>query len=257
MEAKYHWYSWILSVNLAKQHFDEVNLYTDSFGANVLCDEIGLPFTDVCVCFDNLEKRISKEFWAIGKLVSISKQDKPFMHIDSDVYLWKPLNNIFLNSKILTQAEEDLSEHNYYRRYRELIDNSIYIPQLLKKFRNNLRAYNCGILGGIDVDFFNLYSERVLDFLFNKQNQTNFKTKKFTEEVNAVYEQYYLAILAKEYNINVKTLFQEFWPKPSQARRVGYTHLLGNAKCRIDVLEALEIRIQKEFETYHLRVPEI
>ena len=52
-----HFMSWALSCLSLREHYDDVTLYTDSAGYDVLINKLRLPYTRVEVCFDNLKCR--------------------------------------------------------------------------------------------------------------------------------------------------------------------------------------------------------
>ena len=43
---------------------------------------------------------------ALGKLIAYSIQDGPFVHIDNDVFLWKPLPQELLQAPVFAQCPE-------------------------------------------------------------------------------------------------------------------------------------------------------
>ena len=49
LETKYHLMSWVLSVNLLRRHYDQLVLYTDPQGEDLLIRKLQLPYTDVKV----------------------------------------------------------------------------------------------------------------------------------------------------------------------------------------------------------------
>src|ERR1017187_9186373 len=89
-EPRQHWLSWILSLETAKCHLPETALYTDQVGADLLVDKLGLKFAEVSTVLDVLADE-DPRWWALGKLRTYALQTTPFVHIDSDVFLWKPL----------------------------------------------------------------------------------------------------------------------------------------------------------------------
>ena len=99
-----------LSVNLSKQHFDKVELVTDTEGEKKLA-EMG-----ILTMFDSYDLRLDKlnvdsEFWIAGKLLAYI-QDEPFLHIDSDVFLFKGLGE-YKNNGVLFQSLEPFSSPHF------------------------------------------------------------------------------------------------------------------------------------------------
>src|SRR4051794_18448095 len=86
----YHWLAWGLSVHTAARYYSDTRLVTDTAGARVLVDLLGLPFAHVDTALDQLEPS-DPGWWALGKLEAYRLQRDPFVHIDTDVFLWKRL----------------------------------------------------------------------------------------------------------------------------------------------------------------------
>ena len=82
--------AWALSVETARPHVSGVRLVTDTLGARLLVDELGVEFDEVSLSLDRLE-RTDPAWWSVGKLVAISEQREPFIHVDADVFLWSAL----------------------------------------------------------------------------------------------------------------------------------------------------------------------
>src|ERR1700733_2703918 len=87
----HHLLAWGLSLDTARRHYPETVLVTDSAGKQLLVDRLGLGFKSVSTELDRLAGA-DPAWWALGKLVAYSLQDQPFVHIDSDVFLWKSLS---------------------------------------------------------------------------------------------------------------------------------------------------------------------
>jgi hypothetical protein len=76
----------VLSWQTASQHYPNTCLITDSDGAKILVDQLGLQFASVSTVLDDLANE-DPAWWSLGKLYAYSLQQEPFVHIDSDVYL--------------------------------------------------------------------------------------------------------------------------------------------------------------------------
>ena len=101
----HHLLSWVLSVDKACEHYSPSALYTDSAGAGLLVDRIGLCFDELHVVFDRLEA-YDPGWWAAGKLCAYREQTEPFVHIDNDVFLWKPLPEVVTSAPVFAQNPE-------------------------------------------------------------------------------------------------------------------------------------------------------
>ena len=101
----HHLLAWGLSVSAARRHFSELCLITDSEGKRLLADKLGLPFTEVHTELDTL-RHVDSRWWALGKLVAYSMQQQPFAHLDTDVFLWKPLAPAVAEASVFAQCPE-------------------------------------------------------------------------------------------------------------------------------------------------------
>ena len=105
-----------LSALMSKKWADEVELVTDKKGYDLLIKDLKLPFDNVKVELDTLNK-IDNKFWAIGKLHACLLQDKPFMHLDMDAFWFKkPPAHILKAEACFQNWETDEYSHQYYRK---------------------------------------------------------------------------------------------------------------------------------------------
>src|SRR5471032_2830482 len=108
LEPLHHLLAWGLSVRLASKHYPDTMLVTDQAGAELLVERLGLRFTHVRTDLEQL-RHADVGWWALGKLFAYSVQDRPFVHLDTDVFLWKQLPArlegaaVFSNARRLTR----------------------------------------------------------------------------------------------------------------------------------------------------------
>lgn len=67
LSDRHHLFSWVLSVECARSHFEELLLYSDDDGAALLVDGLALPFTGVSTDLNSLKDQDS-DWWMLGKL---------------------------------------------------------------------------------------------------------------------------------------------------------------------------------------------
>src|SRR5262245_5668599 len=106
ISEKHHLLAWVLSVETARQHYPDTVLYTDSDGARLLVDALSLPFRCVSTTLDALADR-DVAWWNLGKLCAYRAQEEPFLHIDSDVFLWRPLPAETAAGAVIVQNPEE------------------------------------------------------------------------------------------------------------------------------------------------------
>lgn len=218
-----------LSANLILKHYGKVDLITDSRSK----DEFkSIPFTNISTALDEFQPpKEYEKVWSLGKIFAykcLSLKGEPFIHIDNDVFLWKPLPINIIKSNFFAQSAE--TNINYYYRLDNFYKNcpKKYIAQ----YERPDYAPNAGIIGGYNLGFIYKYSSSSLEMVFDPMNK-----KFWTEDTfgatwrKAVYaEQYYLAACAEHYKEKINFLFGEKECSPLKCSEIGYTHLLAAKK---------------------------
>ena len=205
--------SWKLSLALAKKNYGEVHLVTDSNGKEFLKD---LPFTSVINILDDIPK--FEKIWILGKIYAYKYacQFGPFLHLDSDFYIWKAFPKAFTNSPIFAQCpDSDL--------YYEIDGNYIFTPQYdLLKLKNqnnglipedwdkivfekglNLCPINMGIFGGTDTNTINEYCNSLLTIIHDPKYKNLWEC---TDVDMYMVEQFHLKIFSIINNVDIKFL---------------------------------------------------
>jgi hypothetical protein len=237
--------SWTLSVMNASKHFDKVELYIDTPGWEML-KPFNLPFTKVHIILDELDK-YNSELWSIGKIYSYRLQNEPFVHVDSDVYLWEGLPDEYQKSEILVQnSEQGYAEYermliDYIERYwgkSDIIDDFITRNGLSK-----IISFNCGVFGGTNVDFINRYSKEAINFadVINEKFKTDQSIKYCTP---CFFEQSILAMMLEKENIFPSLVIDG---SKSHNPNFRYTHLAASAKKSKEA----DVRIKRRISMDH------
>jgi hypothetical protein len=152
--AAHHLYAWVLSVETAKQHYAETQLYTDDAGAQLLVEKLGLRFSQVSTAL-NVLAGTDPDWWALGKLYTYGLQDAPFVHIDNDAFLWKPLPERLTHAAVFAQNPEPFAAGYFCYQPAQLewvLNRGApgWLPREWLWFRRSTRlqrAECCGILG--------------------------------------------------------------------------------------------------------------
>lgn len=267
---KHHLLSWALSVGEASKHYADTWLFTDSAGARVLVDGLGLPFRNVDLRFDALDLDPSdNEWWILGKLAAYGAQTAPFVHLDNDVFLWRPLPAAVTEAPVFAQNPEDFffEDQSLYRLdafLKGMGQFNGWLPEEWEWYarRRGNQALCCGILGGHKTDFIRHYADRATDIIRHPDNQAIWPTLGVRD--NILVEQYFLAAcltyhrqdMASPYaGVEASYLFASSADafNPECAARVGYTHLIGDAKNDPHIAERLERRVRSAYPEYYQR----
>ena len=260
---QYNLMSWALSCLSLREHYDDVELYTDSAGYHILIEVLGLPYTKTHVVFDDF--KCLPHHWALAKIKTYSMQTEPFIHVDGDVYLPQPLPKEIENAPLVAQNEEECTD--YYRRMVEqiVVSHEILLYDWLDEQINatNMPSYNMGIFGGSDLEFIHTYCKKVFNFMeINHINdQANLQS---SANCNVFIEQIFFASLVKKNQKEVNCLFQhlikdngysyvefcdllDFFCRP-------YFHILGGHKLSADVSKTLENLLVYKFPDFYWKV---
>lgn len=211
-------YSAYLGVLLNKQNFEEVNLYTDQKGADLLINELQLPFDNVFIILDELENMNAK-FWALGKLKAVSLQEDPFIHLDFDAFLFKPLPESFLTADHFFQCKE--ISYPWYQYGLDIVKNSEFKDFL--GLDENV-AYNCGIMGFNNLDIIPEWYSNALKFVDFFEN-VHFDMPNIIFEQHQIYQ-----LLKNNLQLNVKLFGEEHHNVEDVSVELGYSHLLAHHK---------------------------
>lgn len=250
-----HYLGWILSVNQLLSFYDEVELYTDMAGYEVLIKQLKLPYTKVHIVLDELND-FPDNFWAIAKVKVYSMQKEPFLHVDGDVFIWERFDEKLLRSNLIAQNLERTTE--YYSSCWNLISPKlIFKPQELIEYElGSNYACNMGVFGGNKIEFLREYSERALNFVSeNKLIWNEIKELNF----NVFFEQVLFGQMVLNTNEDVSFLikeeiydngYREFGDFDKVPNTISYLHLLGDFKRDPNTCKMMECYVLNYYPSY-------
>jgi hypothetical protein len=268
MSDRHHLLSWVLSVQTARRHLESTSLVTDDEGARMLVDGIGLKFDHVSTSLNVLDRE-DPDWWCLGKLYAYRSQAEPFVHVDSDCFLWKPLPARMIQADLLAQNPETFvyGGSTYYRPdiVGPVIDSTNgWMPDALRWYiaRRGNAAINCGVLGGNDLDFIRRYADLGIRLVQDPANQLGWRSltdKRYFE--NVFVEQYLLGACVEFAGAalgrapNAQYLFDSMGDafNDERAERAGFTHLIGSAKSDRLIAQRLAARVRRDYPDYYER----
>lgn len=249
---KHNWLSWMLSCHQLVKYHKEVELYTDSFGYDILIKKLQLPYTKVHVVLDELN-HYHKNQWAVAKIRTFQLQKEPFLHVDGDVFVWESLTDKFENSNLIAQNLEITTD--YYRKsWKVIFPQLLFLPNEMKDYHENKSnlACNMGIIGGTNLAFFKEYTQKSFEFV--DKNNINFDSNDALN-FNVFFEQVLFKELSKATNQNIDFMFSEIsldndyegFGDFDKVPNKSYLHLLGVYKRSSTVCKAMEIYLMKYY----------
>ncbi|MGK7897542.1 MAG: DUF6734 family protein [Xenococcus sp. (in: cyanobacteria)] len=269
---KHHLLSWILSLETARKHYSETVLVTDDEGAQMLVDGIGLEFDSVSTELNSLQKH-NPDWWMLGKLYAYKLQNKPFIHLDADVFFWEGLPKDIASAPVFAQNPETFIFGNgskdccWYRPevYTETIRaTNGWLPKEWDWYVSHQgnRAYCCGFLGGNQVAFINHYANTAIKIIEHPKNQSALALLANKSEDAMLLEQYVLSACIEYHKyladspfqgIDICCLFNSMEDAARNANKHGYTHLLGDAKKNKQIIQRLEKRVAEDYPIHYER----
>lgn len=270
-EPVHHLLAWGLSLRLARSHYPQTALVTDTAGRQLLVDRLGLEFTHVSTELDRLQDA-DPALWALGKLVAYSLQDEPFVHVDADVFLWRPLPDRLASAPVLAQHPEDFHRRDEPDGPRSIEDSfgraGLSLPAEWQWARSlggsRFREASCGILGGTNTGFLRHYANQALDLALNPRHAPAWAATPNRDGLSTAVEQFFLLACLAYHRFNPASPYRGVYIRylfPSggeaysrdHAARAGYTHLLGPAKQNEHVTARLAERVRADDPGFYQR----
>lgn len=262
VDKKYNYISWTLSCLCAKKHYTEVELITDTYGKKILIDILKLPYTNIIVELDTLNSQ-HLELWATAKFKAYKLQTEPFIHIDSDVFLFGRFDESIENAPLIIQNEE-VGFDSYANIWEQVTKYYKIIPEyMLNDYATDkvIKACNAGVFGGSDLAFLHDFVDEVFQFLEDN--------KEYYDNVNVgysvlIFEQYLFSCLARKHQKRVTYLFDkvnEDYNKVLDFKNIAkgtpFVHVVGDKKRSLEYCTYLENRLLLEFPEYYYFITDL
>ena len=260
---KHHLLAWVLSFETARKHYPRTSLVTDDDGAKVLLDGIGLEFDRVSTELNSLAAH-DPTFWMMGKLYAYRAQTEAFIHLDTDVFLWKRLPPDVESAPVFAQNPHHFplggsKVQEVHRLFAERTRG--WIPQEWEwslSFGSPQRGECCGIMGGNHIDFIRYYSDNAIKLIEDPRNQLGWSLVDNKFEHTTVVEEYHLAACVDYHRnrpdspyreVGIRYVFDSFAQafNPNVAAKLGFTHLQVSAKQNKVLADRLEKRVKQDY----------
>lgn len=240
--AHMNWMSMALSCLLLKRHFNSVSLYCNDIIGDLMTNIIKIPYDKVVITPNYMDKYAGCNLWAYPKVYTYSLQDNPFIHVDTDFFMFSSPSTNILTSELIGQNieyDDQMSNRNTMDR---LLNAGVRFPSwVIEEYENNpiLRVVNAGVLGGRNISFFKEYVEVINEFISDNLSILRTLSDGF---VNSIYEQFFFYILAKKHQLNtgyftegnyLSTTFNWLPIDWGYSPKRGYMHILAGLKRRL------------------------
>ncbi len=267
LNQSYYFMSWVYSFWQLSKFYSDIELVTDKRGKELLVDLLELPYTKVHVVLDSLDG-YSPELWALGKVYAYGMMDEPFLHVDSDFFIWSKFPEELMSKPLVAQHKE-FGYAFYQRLYKDIRKNFHFMPDHIVSYARTFKrinAYNMGVAGGTDYLFFKNFSSEVFDFVnTNMEHISKIQAGLF----NTFFEQVFYCSRAYEKKLDVYTLLKSedetvtTWQAQGLDRFVRapkdtfFIHLYGYCKRNERYCLLLESRLRKDYPSKHQLVKKI
>jgi hypothetical protein len=239
-----------LSYFLLKKHFTKVKLVCNEYGRKFMTNELGLQFDNVDI-IDLEETELNEFVWSIYKLYAYSIQNEPFVHIDTDFFMFEKPPKEYLEAEVFAQNLE--INHPIYTTIRmNAVSSGLKLPEYVKLAQNPAVALNVGIIGGQNLKFFKDF------YLLAKSliEENSSLLEKHAEKLFFFYlflEQHILYESIKNQKINVRTLikpsfrlaYDHITSFKSGENKQPYVHLMGKFKQNADTVACMRKELQE------------
>ncbi|GAB4111816.1 MAG: hypothetical protein OHK0057_37490 [Thermoflexibacter sp.] len=257
--AKFHLMSWALSSLQVRKFYDKLTLYTDNFGKELLVERLGLPYTAVYLDLQDLAFDLPKSLWTPKKMYAYSLQTEPFLHIDGDVFIWKPFEENLLSTPLVAQ-NLDVNMDFYREVLQTVFVEFSYVPAYLDRdLSKDLIAANAGVIGGTNFLFFKAYVQEVYQFLDRNRAHLG---KVNLDYLSTFTEQYLYHAFAKHKGMEIAQVVQEnvsptYFPElfrfTDLPNRCSYIHLM-NGKAFPTFCENMAQRLHIDYPEMYQKV---
>lgn len=200
-------------------------------------------------------------FYCWPKIITYQQQNEPFIHIDTDVFMWKPIPQRLLLAPLVAQHRE--RDSNFYTEvYKQIETDRIQLPQYLEECNDGkyINSYNAGLLGGNDIKFFKSYIKEIVKFLDVNKKRLLQSDRRFL--YNVVFEQWLFYGLSKKKNKDVATYYEsvitDFDMEKARVpqllislEQLDYLHVMeykDNIRCNRFIVYQMQTEFPQEYE---------
>lgn len=243
--------SWILSVMGSKKRFEKVVLYTDAKGIQIL-EKLNLQFDEVHIVLDEMN-HLHEGLWAVPKIFVYSLQNRPFLHVDYDIFWWEELPKAI---KMVDLVCESSVPYSYYKR---ILDHFVKygndVPEAFIKASQSSWSVKfipgACVYGGNDYEAIAYYAKECLKFV--EANKTYFNNLYGSTDAdinmsraNNLIEEFFAGLSSPD----------RHWTqlKVYDTRDSMYAHLLGPLKKRESDCENIKNLVKREFPDYYKNI---
>lgn len=247
--------NWALSATLATRFIGEGQFVTDSFGAEIAA-ALKLPYREISTILDSLD--VDPLFWNAGKITAHLLQDKPYVHLDMDVFLGKSLPLAIHSAPVFGQSREHRKQFaNYYDPNIAAMRNYLRDPPLCVSHCDALDpansfdyALNCGIFGGNNLTLLQRYAKDWMRVLSAESNLPGWQKLAAAPHCSlgassVAIEQLDIVWHCRDAGFEPVVLLEAATLSEQDYAAAGYTHLNALTKTYSQMLSIVELKLRQ------------
>jgi hypothetical protein len=120
-----------------------------------------IKYDNLILLKEEITENLPKKIWSLGKLLAMSEMTEPFIHIDFDILLLKPLEKHFEKKEFICLHSEEWM----------LFDTRLFVD-LCKNLNINILnpiSLNCGIVGGRNFSLIKKTANKLINYAINNK----------------------------------------------------------------------------------------
>lgn len=234
-EKYLNFYTFLLSYLTLKKYYGSVTMYCNKLTYDTFIKYI--PYDEI-VLFEN---KNDIKWWNVYKLDVISKMNTPFIHVDSDVFIFDDIFRPFINNSNYDLIVQNIFDIDIINK-----DKWMYNICPIEKFDN--KSFLCGVIGFNNITHKDKYIENTI------------KVKKLIEDNlvvgNPVFtiEELTLYLTKINYDLTYYDILPYEDIKQSihkSGEKNKYTHMWFSSKYTKENIELIKNKIKIDFPEYY------
>ena len=183
-----------LSNFYAKKHGYKTHFFGDSKSIEIIKN---VEYDNITELPEDKLKNIPNCLWSLSKFVTIGMLNEPFLHLDTDFMMKKPINKKIIDSEIICFHTE-----KYVLDKTTLLQKAFPIHPL-NKFDLSPLSYNCAVRGGQNFEYIKEKINFLLEYAVINKN--------LFESLNILYRRFFNSKKIYNYFYFPPVLVEQVW----------------------------------------------
>lgn len=238
-EIYLNFYTFLLSYLTLKKYYGSVTMYCNRKAYDTFIKYI--PYDKIII----KENQYTQKFWSAYKLDVIESINEPFIHVDTDVFIFNDLFKPYIENT-----------NNYDLLIQHIINSDTpIIKEICSPEKFDRRSFTCGVLGINNMNIKNKYitnTKKVYNLINDNIITGNPSVLGF------ILEEFTLYLTALNYNLK----WYEILPYDEiqknglyeTCEKVKYTHMWFQSKFTEKNIKLIKNKIKKDFFEYYYLV---